>query len=112
MKDGNNAKSCKKRLSCITCWEKHPAPLYGYIPQKKKVTSDGNQSQNDQEEVKSNFIGDVKYVSKLEKSGSKVVIMCIVPLSIEYENNCKKITTYAMLDNCRQGSFVYETTLK
>ena len=39
MEDGHNAKSCKKRQSCITCKERHPTPLHGYIPINKKVTA-------------------------------------------------------------------------
>ena len=38
--------------------------------------------------------------------------MCSVPVSIKYKNNDKQITTYAMLDNCSQGSFVHEDVLK
>ena len=38
--------------------------------------------------------------------------MCIVPISIKYENDAKQITTYAMLDNCSQGLFVHEAILK
>ena len=38
--------------------------------------------------------------------------MCIAPVSIKYKNNGKQITTYAMLDNCSQGSFVHEAVLK
>ena len=52
LEDEHNVKSCKKRLSCTNDKEKHPTPLHGYIPKNKKVTGDGNQSQNDQEEVK------------------------------------------------------------
>ena len=103
MEDGHNAKSCKRRLSCITCKERHPTPRHGKIPKNKKVTGDGNQSQNDQEEIKSTFIADVKCASALRKSGSKVINMCIVPVSIKYKNNRKQITTYAMLNNCSQG---------
>ena len=112
MEDGHNAKSCKKRLSCITCTEGHPTPVHGYNPKNKKVIGDGNQSQNDQEEIESTFIADVKCASTLKKSGSKVISMCIVPVSIKYENNGKQITTYAMLDNCSQVSFVHEVILK
>ena len=112
MEEGHNAKSCKKRLSCITCKEGHPTPVHGYTPKNKKVIGDGNQSQNVQEEIKSTFIADVKCASALKESGSKVISMCIVPVSIKYENNDKQITTYAMLDNCSQVSFVYEAILK
>ena len=52
MEDGHNAKSFKKRLPCVTCKERHPTPLHGYIPKNKKVTGDGKQLQNDQEEIK------------------------------------------------------------
>ena len=38
-----------------------------YIPKNKKVTGDGNQSQTDQEEVKSNFIADIKNGSNGDK---------------------------------------------
>ena len=37
--------------------------------------------------------------------------MYIVPVIIKYENNGKQITTYAMLDNCSQGSFVHQAIL-
>ena len=98
--------------SCITCKERHPTPLHGYISKNKKVTGDGNQSQIDQEEVKSNFVADIKCANALRKSGSKVTSMCIVPVSIKYKNNGKQVTRYAMLDNCSQGSFVHEAVLK
>ena len=44
MENGHNARSCKKRLSCITCKEMHPTPLHGWIPKNKKVTCNRNQS--------------------------------------------------------------------
>ena len=31
---------------------------------------------------------------------------------MKYENNGKQITTYVMLDNCSQGSFVRKAVLK
>ena len=31
----HNAKSRKKRLSCIICKERHPTALHGYIPKNK-----------------------------------------------------------------------------
>ena len=97
---------------CITCKEGHPTPLYGHIPKNKKVTGNRNQSQNDQQEVKSNFTGDVKCTSALGISGSKVISMCNVPVNIKCKKNGKQKTTYAMLDNCSQDSFVHEAVLK
>ena len=40
-----------------------------------------------------------------------MISMCVLPVSITCENNGKQITTYAILDNCSQGSFVYEAVL-
>ena len=34
--------------------------------------------------------------------------MCIVPVKIGYVNKSKEITTYALLDNCSQDTFVRE----
>ena len=47
MEGGHSAKSCNKRLSYITCKERHPLPLHGYIPKNKKVTGEENPSQNE-----------------------------------------------------------------
>ena len=41
-----------------------------------------------------------------------MISICIVPVRIKYENNGKQITTYVMLDNCSQGSFVRKAVLK
>ena len=112
MEDGHNVKSCKTRLSCIDCKERHPTPLHGYIPKNKKVTADENQSQNDQEEVKSDFIANIKCACAVGKPGSKVISMCIVPVSIKYKNNGKQIATYAMLGSYSHSSFAHEAVLK
>ena len=36
------------------------------------------------------------------------VCMCIVPVIIRYANKRKKVTKYALLDNCSLGTFVRE----
>ena len=38
----------QEEAASITCKEKHPTRLHGYISKNKKVTDDGNQLQNDQ----------------------------------------------------------------
>ena len=88
----------QEEAACITCKEKHPARLHGYIPKNKKVTDDGNQLQTDPEQVKSNLISNFNCASALEKLLSKVISLFIAPVSIKYKNNGKQITTYAMLD--------------
>ena len=34
--------------------------------------------------------------------------MYIVPIKVRYVNKRKEVTTYALLDNCSQGTFVGE----
>ena len=103
-------KLCKKRLSCTACEEKYPKPLHDFISKNKKVTNDGNKSQNYHEKVKINFICNVKCASTLGKPESMVISRCIVPVRIKYENILKQIIICTMLDNSSQ--FAYETVFK
>ena len=38
--------------------------------------------------------------------------MCIVPVKVKHEDGKDTITTYAMLDNCSQGSFIHDNLVK
>ena len=65
--------------------------------------------------LKSNFAGlnnDLKCASMIGKTGSKVISMCIVPVKVKHEDGKDTITTYAMLDNCSQGSFIHDSLVK
>ena len=42
----------------------------------------------------------------------EVIIMCVVPIKISHQNCKKTIRTYAILDNCSQGSFIKQDLLK
>ena len=46
------------------------------------------------------------------KIGSKIISMCIVPVKVEHGDSKGVITTYAMLDNCSQGSFIHDNLVK
>ena len=41
-----------------------------------------------------------------------VISICVVPIKISHQNCKKTIRTYAMLDNCIQGSFIKQDLLK
>ena len=74
-----------------------------------KDKSDGSQDDGDRGNIKSNYAmlyNDVKCASTTLKSGSKVISMCIVPVKIKHGDNTKIVTTYAMMDNFSQGSFI------
>ena len=52
------------------------------------------------------------FVSVNGKFDVEVITMCLMPLKISHLNCNKTIRTYAMLDNCRQGSFIKQDLLK
>ena len=49
----------------------------------------------------------LRTLSTVEKHQTKVINMCIVPV-----NDAKNVLTYAMLDNCSQGSLIQEAIVK
>ena len=75
-----------------------------------KSKTDGNQAVNGEGNLKSSIAGfnnDLKCASMTGKTESKVISMCIVPVKVKHEDSKDTITTYAMLDNCSQGSFIH-----
>ena len=46
------------------------------------------------------------------KTESKVISMCIVPVKAKHEDDKDTITTYALLDNCSQGSLIHDNLVK
>ena len=38
--------------------------------------------------------------------------MCVVPVWVGHRNSRKMVKTYAMLDNCSQGSFIKNEIIK
>ena len=107
MTEGHNAKTCAQRLTCIICKGNHATPLHGYVP-KETPKKDGSQEIDGGENLKNNFAGfnnDLKYASVSGKAGSKLISMCNVPV---HKDDKGMIQTYAMLDNCSQGSFIHE----
>ena len=41
-----------------------------------------------------------------------MISMCIVPVKLKHEHGANEVTTYAMLDNCSQGSFIHDSVVK
>ena len=114
MTEGHNAKTCTQQLTCSSCKGNHPTPLHGYTPNKKSM-ADGNQTVDGEGNLKSNFSGlnsDLKCTGMTGKTGSKVISMCIVPEKVKHGDSKDMITTYTMLANCSQGSFINDKLVK
>ena len=103
MEKGHNAKTCTRRLSCRTCKGGHPTAMHGYVPKVKK-----EKSNQDQEHISNNF-ADMTVASK---GNSNAIRMCIVPVKVYDSDKGREMMTYAMLDNCTQGSFISESLVK
>ena len=43
---------------------------------------------------------------------SKIISMCVVPVKVNHSKSKKEFSTYAMLDNCSQGTFIKEDIQK
>ena len=107
MKPQHNAKTCGSRLNCRTCSGGHPTFMHGYVPKRKKDAQDSQRSNENEESVGNNF-ADLKTLSTVEKHQTTVKSMCIVPVKVKSAAKGKDVLTYAMLDNCNQGSFIQE----
>ena len=80
-----------------------------------KDKADGSKDNSDSGNIKSNYATldtDVKCASTTEKSGSKIISMSIVPVKIKHQDSNKMVTTYTMLDNFSQGSFILDSAIK
>ena len=114
MSDGHNASSCKHRMTCTKCNGNHPTLLHGYIPKSKLGKDEEARGKIEKDAIKSNFAGfcNITSVSTKGSSSAKIISMCIVPVKIKREGIDKEILTYAMLDNCSQGSFIHDVLLE
>ena len=111
MAKDHNTKNYQQRLTCRICTAYYPTILHGYVP---KVRTDNSQSTANLECSSRNAAGkeNMTFVSVNGKFDVEVITMCLMPLKISHLNCKKTIRTYAMLDNCRQGSFIKQDLLK
>ena len=58
------------------------------------------------------LVSTMKCASMAGKTGSKLISMCIISVKVKHWDGKDMITTYAMLDNCSQGSFVHDNMVK
>ena len=115
MSDGHNAKTCTSKLMCSSCKGNHPTPLHGYVPKDKRGADCVDQDPRKTEEaLKNSFAGldDLKCAATSKDNGSNVISMCVVPVKVKHEHGANEVTTYAMLDNCSQGSFIHNLLVK
>ncbi|MEL7338835.1 MAG: DUF1759 domain-containing protein [Bacteroidota bacterium] len=99
----HTVRTCPSRRICKHCNGKHPSGLHGYIPKKRNDTTLRKDVPLKKEEQQV-----TNYATRLEDS----VSMCVVPVKIRKEGTEQDFHTFAMLDNCSQGTFVTEDLLR
>ena len=111
MAKDHNGKNCQQRLTCRIYAACDPTILHGYVP---KVKPDKSQGTENSECSSRNTAGEENVIcaSVNGKFDVEVISMCVVPIKISHQNCKKTIRTYAMLDNCSQGSFIKQDLLK
>ena len=97
MSKNHNAKNCTQRLICRTCKENHPAGVHEYYISKCEAGKYGNLTES-KESIRCAPVN-----GKLE---AEVTSICVVPIWVGHKNSVKMFKTYAMLENCSQGSFI------
>ena len=103
----DNSKICNKRRKCKIYDGKHPTVLHGLeIKKKDKNKHENNNEEN--KEVKSNDTG----VNCASLKVNQIISMCVVPVQVRLKGSGSVVETWAMLDNCSQGSFVKTNLLK
>ena len=107
IKKDHNANNCSKRRFCNVCNGKHPTTLHGFV--RKKV--DNTQHQRNSEASEERNDGDVAACASLN-TGMEVISMCVVPVKLRHGDSGETLKTYALLDNCSQGTFILERLLK
>ena len=105
MTENHNAKSCKQRLVCRLCFELHPTGMHDYMKRKTNEDHDNTQPRELGTDT-------VKCASVNGKLDAEIISMCIVAVWVGHKSTRKMVMTYAMLDNCTQGSFIKERSLK
>ena len=105
----HNARTCEERRTCKVCSGKHPTGLHGYEV-KKKFRGSKADGGDKQDSLKSNCI-EMDELSCAAAKFGEVLSMCVVPVKVKHEGSSRIIHTYAMLDNCSQGTFVKKNLL-
>ena len=85
--------------------EKHPTGLHGFKPKKISDRKQGN-GKDDNKPITNTCTGVRSLSCASTRFRSDIISMCVVPVQIFHRDSSEVLYTYAMLDNCIQGTFV------
>jgi len=109
---GHISKKCPKRRTCSVCSGKHPTGLHGYVPKRELLkihdTSRKTSPSGSKESPTLRPPVTVNASCSLTKGG---ISMCVVPVFLRHKSSSCDVLTYALLDNCSQGTFIDQELL-
>ena len=105
--DGHNSKTCTKGRKCRDCDGKHPTILHG-LQLKKNDKSKSEKEIRKKEVDKADSTGLTCASTKM----NQVISISVVPVKVRSKLSNTEVRTWAMLDNCSQGSFVKKILLE
>ena len=110
MTEGHNSKTCTDGLICSSCRGKS-FKSSAWIYTKQEIQDRWKSNSGWRRKSEKNFAGfnNSKMTGKI---GTKMIGMCIVPVKVKHGDGKDIITTYVMLDNCSQGSFIHDNLVK
>ena len=102
----HTARNCPIRRTCKIFAGKRKTGLHG-LKSKGDDSSDDNKAS---EKIKSSWanIGNNQCAAIFP---GQVLSMCVLPVKVQHKKSNKEIITFAMLDNCSQGTFARENLL-
>ena len=111
--NNHSAKTCSKRIICKECKNYHPTALHGYQYKKQKSKPGKNDDEKKEETQLSNRCTEIEDFSNVSiNQETSMVSMCVVPVTVKHKNSSREVKTFAMSDNCSQGTFLKEDLLK
>ena len=109
----HSAKTCTKRIICKECKNYHPTALHGY-QYKKQNNAPGKNDGGKTEETQllNRCLEKEDFNSASINQETSMVSMCVFSVTVKHKKSSREVKTFAMLDNCSQGSFANEDLLK
>lgn len=109
LKQGHNAKDCKRRLTCGTCSKRHPTCLhderYKDLKKERKVSTANNDRDNETQSTSSESATAMSL--NVDRDGHSVSTSMIVPVWVSSAANpCKEKLVYALLDTQSDTVFI------
>ena len=102
---GHLVRDCNKPRTCDICKSKHPTLLHGYKSSENKSAPSAPEDKSATEVIKETQ----PLKCNLNELCTDFISLCLIPVNVRFNN--ETVLTYALLDNCSQGTFIDDELL-